>query len=244
MSSYTTNRVKIPELRKWIARRNATLLEPQADNEVVRFATSKGNGVVLLGKSGKLECNEVAQKALRCFVERQTWSGGLVPAPPQQPTQRTKRTGAQHKMVVERLAERDGSMSCAYCGCHLTSDTATIEHVVPLAKAGSDSMDNMILACFECNQNMGNASVYEKIQKLVSQKLEITSMEKYGINYEELTGVARGADDIKSNLDVYSALSELPDATESQNVKHVLDVSGAIEDDTAKEVTARPVAKA
>jgi 5-methylcytosine-specific restriction endonuclease McrA len=40
---------------------------------------------------------------------------------------------------------------CAYCNTELTSENTQIDHIHPLSKEGSHSIDNVVLACKECN---------------------------------------------------------------------------------------------
>jgi 5-methylcytosine-specific restriction endonuclease McrA len=40
---------------------------------------------------------------------------------------------------------------CAYCSTPLTSDNTHIDHIHPLSKEGSHSIDNVVLACKDCN---------------------------------------------------------------------------------------------
>jgi 5-methylcytosine-specific restriction endonuclease McrA len=41
--------------------------------------------------------------------------------------------------------------NCAYCNTELTLDNTHIEHIHPLSKGGSHSIDNVVLACKDCN---------------------------------------------------------------------------------------------
>lgn len=43
---------------------------------------------------------------------------------------------------------------CHYCGQKMTEPT--LDHVVPLSKGGSDSFDNTVAACLECNKSKGD----------------------------------------------------------------------------------------
>lgn len=45
---------------------------------------------------------------------------------------------------------------CRWCTCELTEETATIEHVIPLARGGLDNRNNYALACKPCNSIRGS----------------------------------------------------------------------------------------
>ena len=40
---------------------------------------------------------------------------------------------------------------CQYCGKNFSRTELTIDHVVPRSRGGTDSWDNLVLACSECN---------------------------------------------------------------------------------------------
>lgn len=48
------------------------------------------------------------------------------------------------------LYVRDG-WQCAYCGDEVTAENATLDHVVPRSKGGSNAADNLVTACLTCN---------------------------------------------------------------------------------------------
>lgn len=52
-----------------------------------------------------------------------------------------------------KVLERDG-FRCVYCGRSPIEDGVKLEvdHVYPKSKGGSDSMENLVTACWECNQ--------------------------------------------------------------------------------------------
>jgi len=68
-----------------------------------------------------------------------------------------QRKGAKPKMSA-RLAiyERDG-YQCQYCFRTVVRtlvtcpEQATLDHVIPFSKGGCNTQDNLITACFECN---------------------------------------------------------------------------------------------
>lgn len=84
------------------------------------------------------------------------------------------------------LARRDGGMKCHYCEIPLTRahignpeaiasikkqgyGLATVDHVVPLSKGGSNQPWNMVLACFDCNEAKGD-SPYRQFLKSIRLK--------------------------------------------------------------------------
>ncbi len=50
---------------------------------------------------------------------------------------------------------------CKYCRKALDLENSTLDHVIPLAKGGSNKMDNLAVACNECNFNKGNKLHYK-----------------------------------------------------------------------------------
>jgi len=64
------------------------------------------------------------------------------------------------KVVLTRknILRRDG-FKCAYCG---RSDLPlTIDHIIPKAKGGTDSWENLISACTRCNNLKGDRTPVE-----------------------------------------------------------------------------------
>lgn len=50
---------------------------------------------------------------------------------------------------------------CWYCGCDLTQESLTVDHVVPRSMGGTGEPDNLVASCLECNQTKGTRSVEE-----------------------------------------------------------------------------------
>ena len=67
-----------------------------------------------------------------------------------EPGDRSRRRSLTHQRA--KLIERDGPL-CRWCG----ADTElTIDHVVPLARGGTNEPENLQLLCSECNQLKGD----------------------------------------------------------------------------------------
>jgi 5-methylcytosine-specific restriction endonuclease McrA len=65
-----------------------------------------------------------------------------------------------------QLLERD--KCCVFCRAPLNVQSAKIGHLVPLAKGGTDNMDNVILVCAKCNRDKKDLLPLEFIQVLIS----------------------------------------------------------------------------
>lgn len=64
------------------------------------------------------------------------------------------------KKTKEKVRKKfDGH--CAYCGCILTDENFTVDHIYPSSRGGSDAIDNLHPACKECNNGKGNATIKE-----------------------------------------------------------------------------------
>ena len=182
--------LNLKKLRKWLTKRNAVLLEPRSTDEVLRFSTTKGDGVIHCSSTGRLLPNDIAARAVRAFETRNSWSSGYSPKALEE-FRRMKRTREERLEIIGKLAKRDGGMFCAYCGKALDDTTVTIEHVLPISKGGADTMENMVIACRECNQLAKDYSITQKL-RMVKE-----TMEKYGAPPEELSpDETKGYDDI------------------------------------------------
>jgi 5-methylcytosine-specific restriction endonuclease McrA len=87
------------------------------------------------------------------------------------------------------LSRRDGGMRCHYCSIPLIRGfknnleaieslkkngfgLATVDHIVPLSKGGSNEPWNMVLACLDCNEAKGDSS-YRQFLKTIRLKKTI-----------------------------------------------------------------------
>lgn len=59
--------------------------------------------------------------------------------------------------VSRRGVLRRDQFKCAYCGNHAT----TVDHVVPRAKGGPDTWENLVASCLKCNNTKGDRTLNE-----------------------------------------------------------------------------------
>jgi 5-methylcytosine-specific restriction endonuclease McrA len=62
---------------------------------------------------------------------------------------------------MKRAMMRDCCRRCVYCGATLDLEFATIDHVYPLAKGGSTTPGNLVVACGPCNRLKGDMLPHE-----------------------------------------------------------------------------------
>lgn len=59
---------------------------------------------------------------------------------------------------IKRRLWQSGHRHCWVCKRHLSYSDATVDHLVPIAKGGSNGPDNLAIACEKCNQDRGSKS--------------------------------------------------------------------------------------
>lgn len=50
---------------------------------------------------------------------------------------------------------------CRYCGDALQRRLATVDHLIPRSRGGPDVAENLVIACYDCNQRKANALISE-----------------------------------------------------------------------------------
>ena len=67
-----------------------------------------------------------------------------------------------------------GGFVCAYC--EKIDVNHTIDHLIPRSKGGNNRLENLVIACFECNQLKADKTLNEfGSLKLLPIKLEFTN---------------------------------------------------------------------
>jgi len=67
-----------------------------------------------------------------------------------------KRKNRKKWELIRRSGSRWGK--CHYCGAQCAFSELTLDHIVPVADGGSNSLDNLVLACRPCNVRKGKKS--------------------------------------------------------------------------------------
>jgi hypothetical protein len=71
---------------------------------------------------------------------------------------------ANRKIIFER-----DSSKCFYCGQKVNENNATLDHKIPLSKGGTNSKDNLVVCCFECNSIKSGKTFEEVAPKLLER---------------------------------------------------------------------------
>lgn len=145
---------ELEDFKKWLQRHGVEILPPTNEYEDLRF---KGQQIGILYKTGKTN-SSYATKAKIAFIKNTKWNGGPI------------KTGRYKNYVKEKifLIRRDGTR-CFYCDQEMGEDI-TLEHLIALSKGGKNTLENMVLAHFDCNQRMNNKPISEKTQCAINNR--------------------------------------------------------------------------
>lgn len=151
------------QFKEWLNIHGAPVMENTNPYEIVRFLSRNGVSIIYVNKNNTVtSMTGDAETAWDAFASGQQWDGGLK-------TKRNYRHSKKRRDIVFSLAERDG-WTCTYCGALMTLDTSTIEHVVPLTRGGMDAINNMVLACKQCNADAGNMNIRQKMELMIRKR--------------------------------------------------------------------------
>lgn len=73
---------------------------------------------------------------------------------------RVKRSHQQVKFTRSNIYARD-KHRCQYCGVRFLSGELTYDHVIPVARGGGKSWENIVTSCIPCNRNKGDRTPEE-----------------------------------------------------------------------------------
>lgn len=79
------------------------------------------------------------------------------------------------KFSRENVYMRDKG-KCQYCNQDVPRPKATYDHVIPRDLGGKTKWDNIVIACFECNQKKRNRTPEQARMKLLSEPVKPKSL--------------------------------------------------------------------
>lgn len=82
--------------------------------------------------------------------------------PPKQNKQHERNKSKVNKRIRDRLWHSQKGL-CNWCGERVSKDEATLDHIVALSRGGGNGLDNLCMACEECNSKRGNNCTTEEL---------------------------------------------------------------------------------
>ncbi len=70
------------------------------------------------------------------------------------------------KFTRRNVFARDGN-TCQYCGRHFGLSELTLDHVVPRARGGQTTWENVVCSCVSCNVRKGGRTPWEACMRLI-----------------------------------------------------------------------------
>ena len=88
-------------------------------------------------------------------------------------------------MLWFEVFKRDGFI-CQYCGKHPPDITLEVDHINPVSKGGSDDINNLITACFDCNRGKTNIELKRIPNTLLDNKEILQESELQYMEYHKI----------------------------------------------------------
>ena len=86
--------------------------------------------------------------------------------------EKNKRTlNQEDKKIIKELFYEEQKGMCKSCDSYLRSVDLTIDHIIPIAKNGTDNLDNLQLLCYRCNNWKRTNTMPELYKKLLDEKV-------------------------------------------------------------------------
>lgn len=84
--------------------------------------------------------------------------------------------------------------TCRYCGRRSPAVILEIDHVVPVSTGGSDAVENLVTACYECNRGKGarllstiplEENLHERAVQIAERELQISEYDHWRAKQRE-----------------------------------------------------------
>lgn len=118
-------------------------------------------GVIHVAKDNRALCPECSY--VRSVIAKR--KGRQISRSVKRFTQRCAKYGVSYTQISRVDVFNRDNWACVYCGINVVRskeykpNQATIDHVIPLSKGGTHTMDNVVTACQKCNSVKNNTTV-------------------------------------------------------------------------------------
>ena len=77
-----------------------------------------------------------------------------------------------HKPIHPKKISRQGVLfrdknTCQYCG--ISSESLTLDHIIPKSRGGKHTWENVVAACIKCNHKKAGSTPQEAKMKLINK---------------------------------------------------------------------------
>lgn len=119
-----------------------------------------------------------------------------------------KRKAISKKTRFE-IFKRD-SFTCQYCGAHPPLVVLEVDHIEPVFLGGTNDLDNLITACFDCNRGKSNRELSNVPQSLQDKAAQVLEREAQINGYQAVLKAkqARIEDEAEQVRKVYEIYNE------------------------------------
>lgn len=137
---------------EWLRNQGAQVLPCTNPYEIARFIAHGKTHVVYENQRGRIRAMGFGAQCVEMFEQGGRLAMGYA--------RKASRPLWKKKQAV---IERDGPW-CFFCHRELTFEEATLEHLVAKVRGGPDHLDNLALACENCNSGIDNMTLMDKIR--------------------------------------------------------------------------------
>jgi hypothetical protein len=65
---------------------------------------------------------------------------------------------------AKEYIKKNRNIHCIYCECDINEENATTDHIIPISMGGNNSQVNLMICCFDCNNERGNMEFREYLR--------------------------------------------------------------------------------
>lgn len=65
---------------------------------------------------------------------------------------------------AKEFLKENKNAKCIYCEKKLDENSATSDHIIPISKGGNNCQVNLVVTCFDCNNQRGDLDFYEYLK--------------------------------------------------------------------------------